>query len=208
MVRELSELDEQAGGFDFRFVPGSSPRTLEIVAPKLGDPASPVFTLEVDVVTQLANMDEVEFDNAGPTASHVLGVGAGTAQRQGGVNKHFPAVSARYRRRDRIADFGDVKNLLALEALTTAELVVDANPLHEIPITVNPAAIPNFWNITYPGVYIMVDYDLGWHHIESVQRIVEMDCTVSTEGEERVSLGLNQFYDQTLTSATSVVTDW
>lgn len=202
IVQSLSQAEKTEGGFDFNMTPS---KVFRLVAPEDGDPDDPIFTLEVDAITHVANMLDAAFTNTGPEATHVLGVGAGTSTRQGGVNKHFRANSARYRRLDTVRDFGDVKDLDTLEGLTSGALSFGANPVHEIPITVNPADIPDFWNITRPGKYITVDYDFGWHHIESVQRIVEMDCSVDLEGNERVALSLNQYYD---VSPAAGLADW
>jgi len=203
LVQQLSQMDHPApgsgGGFDFYMSPA---KVFRLVYPELGNPAAPIYTLEVDVASELANMLETGFTNTGPTATHVLGVGAGRATRQGGVNKHFRANSARYRRLDKIADFGDVKNLDLLESLTAAELSFEANPIHEIPITIDPNAkdadgadlFPGFWSTARPGKYIAVTYDLGFHKIDSVQKIVSMDCTADNHGNETVVLGLNQHY--------------
>lgn len=198
LVQTYAQMQKGAGGgFDFYM---TWDKIFRLVVPEIGDPDSPVFTLEVDATSHFPNMVSAGFTNTGPEATHVLGVGAGTANQQGGINKHFPASSAVFRRLDKVADFGDVTDLLALEAMTALDLAFGSNPVHEIPIEVNPADIPGFWDPdtgARPGRYVAVDYDLGFHQINSTQKIVSMDCTVDTEGEERVVLAFNQFYDAT-----------
>lgn len=197
LIQTYAQARQGYGGFDFLM---SWDKVFRLVVPEIGDPDAPVFTLEVDATTHLANMVSAGFTNTGPEATHVLGVGAGTANKQGGINKHFPASSAVFRRLDKVADFGDVTDLAALEAMTALELAFGSNPVHEIPIEVNPADITGFWDPdtgARPGRYVAVDYDLGFHRINSTQRIVSMDCSVDTEGEERVVLAFNQFYDAT-----------
>lgn len=205
LVRSLSQMDKDDGGFDFYMTPDRPPATtFRLVYPEIGNPAVPIYTLEIDEPTAFANMLELGYTDSGPEASHVLGVGAGQATRAGGVNKHLRIVSARTRRLDKSGDFGDVKNLGTLESKTLAELNRAWRSIHEIPILVDPATIPNFWTVTQPGEYIMVDYDLFGHHVNSVQKIVSMDVTVDLEGNERVLFGLNQQVDG---GATSVASD-
>jgi hypothetical protein len=191
-IRTLAEMDRQQGGFDFHM--RDAAKTFRLYYPEYGDPDEPVLVLEVDLATQLANMLQAGLTNTGPEATHVLGVGAGTSSRQGGVNRHFRESSRRYRRRDKVADFGDVKNLDLLESLTGAALQFAANPVHEVPITVDPKQIPDFWKLARPGKYVEVAYDLGYHILNSVHKIASMDCTVTLEGDESVTFGLNQHY--------------
>lgn len=193
LIATLAGAGRERGGFDFLM---TFDKVFRLIYPEVGDgPDAPAFTLEVDVATHLANMLETGFTNTGPTATHVLGVGAGTSTRQGGVNRHFRASSAVFRRLDDVADFGEVKNLDALEDLTGSSLALGSNPVHAIPIRVDPSTIPGFWDVCRPGVYIAVDYDFGWHRINSVQRVTAMECDVDLEGAELVELELNQFYD-------------
>ena len=204
MIQQLASAETYAGGYGFEFFM-TWDKVFRLVYPSIGDPTSPVFTLEVDATTHVANMRKVGFTNNGPLATHVLGVGSGTANKQGGINKHFPKNSAVYRRIDQVASFAQVADLGALEALTGGTLAFGANPVHEIPVEVDPADIPNFWTVCKPGVYVEVVYDLGVHQINSVQKVVSMDCTVDEEGNETVVLGFNQYYD---VSPASGIDDW
>jgi len=199
LVQTLSQQGQTRGGFEFYM---TWDKVFKLVAPEIGNPLSPIDTLEVDAIDWFRS---VGFTNTGPEATHVLGVGAGTSNQQGGINKHFPANSAVYRRHDKVADFGNVKNLDALESLTSLELAYGSNPIHDIPVEVSPEDITNFWTLYRPGEYVSVIYDLGFHQINSVQKIVSMDCTVDTEGVEKVQLGFNQFYDA---SDHSGINDW
>lgn len=192
LIQGLSQAGLDHGGFDFYM---TFDKIFKLVYPEIGDPDSPVFTLEVDATTHFADMVSAGYTNTGPTGTHVLGTGAGTANRQGGINKHFPASSAVFRRIDQVSDFGNVKDLNLLESLTSLALAFASNPAHQIPIEVNPADIPGFWTVAKPGAYVTVDYDFGFHHVNSTQKIVAMDCAVDTEGVETVTLTFNQFYD-------------
>jgi hypothetical protein len=108
IVTGLGQGADDDGGFEFIM---TVDKVFRLAAPSFGDPDSPVLELAVDVDTNLPNMTAVSQTNTGPEATHVLGVGAGTSNRQGGVNKHFRKNSSIFRRIDKVSDFGDVKNL-------------------------------------------------------------------------------------------------
>jgi hypothetical protein len=193
LVRGLSEGPRDDTGYDFYM---TWDKVFRLVHPGVGDPDNPVLFLEVDVATGRANMTEIQQTNNGPNCTHVLGLGAGTATRSGVVNRHFRHNSSIFRRLDKVADYGEVKNLDALKGLTSGDLSFGANPIHEVPITVDPNQIPDFWKkIRPPGQYAMVDYDLGYAHINSVQKIVAINGSATNEGDESAVLSMNQHYN-------------
>jgi hypothetical protein len=194
MINTLAQNERDQGGFDFLM---TWDKIFKLIYPEIGNPDVPVFTLQVDAVTQIANMREIGFTNIGPEGTHFLGVGAGSSNQAGGVNRHFRANSARYRRLDVVEDYGDVKNLDMLERLTGGSLSTGANPVLEIPIIVDPATIPNFWSLAKPGKYIEVNYEMRFHEIASAQKIVSMDCSADQEGNELVTIGVNAAQDIT-----------
>lgn len=206
LIRDLASADKADGGFDFLM---TWDKKFRLVYPELGDPDAPAISLEIDAATQMVNMLELGQTNTGPEGTHYLGVGAGTSTKQGGVNKHFRNNSRIFRRLDVVKDFGDVKDLDALEAFTSSALSMGANPLHEVPVKVDPSAIPGFWTKVRPGVYADVRYDLGYarlpNEVALPQRIVSMECDVDLDGNESVSLGLNQHFD---ISANAGLADW
>jgi hypothetical protein len=194
LVKSLSEgARADKAAFDFYM---TWDKVFRLVYPEVGKPSKPVLYLEVDVETGKANMLEAQQTNTGPQCTHVLGVGAGTSTRSGGVNRHFRHNSSIFRRLDEVSDFGEVKNLDALIGLTAGTLSFGANPVKEVPISVDPNQIPNFWKrVRPPGQYVMVDYDLGYARINSVQKIVSIDGSVTPEGDETAVLNLNQHYN-------------
>jgi hypothetical protein len=206
LIRDLASADKADGGFDFLI---TWDRVFRLVYPELGDPSAPVIDLRVDPETGHANMLAIEQTNVGPAATHVLGVGAGTANRQGGVNKHFRNNSEIFGRIDKIEDFGDVKDLAALESLTSSCLSFNAHPHHELPVKVDPNQIPDFWTKVRPGRYADVHYNLGYAKVPNEtpfpQRIVSLDCDVDSDGNEEVTLGLNQHFE---ISANAGLDDW
>lgn len=206
IVTSLAGGSQDDGGFEFVM---TVEKKFRLAAPALGDPDTPALELQVEVDTGFPNMTSTSQTNTGPEATHVLGVGAGTSQRQGGVNKHFRNNSSIFRRIDKVADFGDVKNLDALETLSSEALSFGAYPVHEVAVEVDPNQIAGFWTRTWPGKYANVVYDLGYARIPNEDgqpmKIVSMDCTVDLQGSETVVLGLNQKHD---TSAFAGLSDW
>lgn len=196
MINTLAQNERDQGGFDFLM---TWDKIFKLIYPEIGDPDVPVFTLQVDAMTQIANMREIGFTNTGPEGTHFLGVGSGSSNQAGGVNRHFRANSARYRRLDVVEEYGDVKNLDMLERLTGGSLSTGADPVLEIPIIVDPATIEDFWTLAKPGNYVMVNYELRFHEVASAQKIVSMDCSAGQEGNELVTLGVSPA--QTITGA-------
>lgn len=213
LIQTLSQAGLENGGFDFEI---TWDKRFKLHAPEIGDPDVPIFEIVVDGTPAFANALSVGFTNDGPRWTHFLGTAAGSAGggtnnatgNQGGINKHFRASSAAFRRWDGSSSFGTVRgknnaslaDLDLLESLTSLQLAFGSNPAHTIPIEVKPRDIDGFWLAARPGQYVNVIYDLGFHKINSVQKIISMDCTVDTEGEETVTLGFNQFYDASDTS--------
>lgn len=191
-VRALSELQYKAGGFDFEMTKN---KVFKAYYPEKGSYTDPVIVIYVDSDGN-TTATELGFANTGPEATHVLGSGGGGWLP---VNKDFPESSAKYRRLDSAHDFGDnVKSADMLDNMTSSHLSLGANPVHEVPITVNANEIENFWQAVEAGFYAYVQYDLGWHKIDSSQKIVSLDCTITNEGDENVAFGLNQYYDRSL----------
>jgi hypothetical protein len=206
LVKTLAEADKSVGGFDFYMTWN---KVFRLVYPEIGDPDNPVIFLNVDPETLHANMISLGQTNTGPDCTHVLGVGAGSSTKQGGVNKHFRHNSQIFRRLDKVSDFGDVKDLNALEGMTSSVLSFGANPVHEVPITVDPSQVPGFWSRVRPGLYASVAYDLGYARLPNEsgfpQRIVSMDRTVDNDGNELAVVGTNQHFD---VSANAGLDDW
>ncbi len=82
-----------------------------------------------------------------------------------------------------------------LERLTGGSLSTGVDPQHEIPIIVDPATIPGFWDLATPGAYIVVNYELTAHAVANTFKIVSMDASVDQEGNELVTLGINTAQD-------------
>jgi hypothetical protein len=141
---------------------------------------------------------KVSFTNTGPFGTHVIGQGSGLAQRKGWSLGYAPG-ELEFGRIVAQGEFGTDVDPVNLYAKTQALLSLGLQPVHEIVVTVVPETIPLFWDLFKEGEAVWVNHDLEFHHIDSAQQIVTMECSVSNEGDEEVALHLNQIYD-TITS--------
>ncbi len=93
MINTFAQNERDQGGFDFLM---TWDKIFKLIYPEIGDPTMPVFTLQVDAITKIANMREIGFTNIGPLGTHYLGVGSGASNQAGGVNcvRTAPATGA------------------------------------------------------------------------------------------------------------------
>lgn len=198
----LKSLSQQYPGFEFEV---TNNRVLKLYSPKYyGTPDNAValpgywciWDFDDRNVDFPNGLETLSFTNTGPEQTHLFGTGAGLAGQLGVALDYVPGM-AKFWRRDGVKDYGDITNRAALEGQAQGDLSFGLNPVHEIPISVLPDEIPDFWKIFKPGVAVYIHLDLEWHQIDSPHEVVEIDCTVSTEGEQHVQLGLNQIYSTT-----------
>jgi hypothetical protein len=139
----------------------------------------------------------LDYTGSGPSATHLRGTGAGT-NRQSQISKSLGAsdIQGAFFRLDGSVDFGDqAKTQAVVDMRTRKEFIYGAQEVHDIVMEFDPLSISDFWNTVRPGLALWVTENLQLHEIDSAQRIMEMDCTVSNNGDERVTFGLNQIYN-------------
>lgn len=198
----LTSLSQQYPGFEFEV---NNNRVLKLYSPKrYGRPedvvALPGFYCIWDFDDRNPEfpngLETLSFGNTGPEQTHLYGSGAGLSG-QLGVALDYEHGMEVFGRRDGTKDYGDVTHRPALVNLVQGDLSFGLNPVHEIPIGVIPDEIPDFWLIFKPGEAVYIHLDLEWHLIDSPHEIIEMDCTISDQGDQHVQLSLNQIYDTT-----------
>jgi hypothetical protein len=160
---------------------------------RFGNPATPslIYTIDSDHLPE-----DLAFQNEGPMSTHTNGNGAGLAT-QTTLSRAFgygPAQT-QFTRLDANYDFGDVRNVDQLINKTQRRLSKDLQPVHTIPVTIDPTTFVNFWPSFRKGRAIYIDLDLGYHHIDSGQQIVGYSANMNEEGDVLVDLTLSQIYD-------------
>lgn len=200
----IATLSQVAPGFDYRV---TWDMIFQIAAPyffgdptdpmvDITDPASPLWSYTLDSSDDAHDPLDVEFTNSGPGATHVAGYGS-SLTGQLAVTKGYVPGHDEFHRLDESDDYSDnIATRSTLDKIVGHRISYDLQPQHEIPITVQPNQITDFWNIFRPGYAIWVDQDVGYHHIRSGQRIISMTITDNeSTGEPTCDLGLNQVYD-------------
>lgn len=163
---------------------------------RFGNTAAPSLVLVVDGSTDEKTPDELAFTNNGPTATHVLGTGAGLASSTtlGRAYGYNPAQVI-YSRLDSSYDFGDVRNVNQIINKTQKRLSHDLQPQHDIPLTIDPSRVTSFWSNWRKGRAIYIDYELTSHRIDSPQQLKAYSCAVDSMGKAEVNFTLDQIYD-------------
>jgi hypothetical protein len=196
----ISTLSDIAPGFDFEttwdmvFKIASpyfygDPTTFDIT-----DPTRTEWTHVFDGSDDAHTPYDLDFTNNGPVSTHISGYGADNSPYIA-VTKGYGAGQVQFHRLDASYDFSNIVNRSALDAKTSKQLAFDLQPQHEIPVSVLPSQIVNFWTKFKPGRAIYIDADLLFHEIQSGHRIVSMNISDDENaGEMKVDLGLNQIY--------------
>jgi hypothetical protein len=179
---------------DMRFLWGSPYR--------FGNPSVPAITYTFDS-TNPDDLDDLQFTNNGPAATHVTGKGAGLAT-QTTLSRSFGYSPAQdqFSRLDQDYDFGDVRNIDQLILKTQKQLSKDLQPQHEIPLQLDPSKIPDYWSIFRKGRAIYIDQDLIAHHIDSPQQLKSYEAKMDEQGNVQVDWTLEQIYDLSINAGT------
>lgn len=163
---------------------------------RFGNPASPVIIYTFDGSDDAHTPMNLEFDNIGPAFTHLFGTGSGLAtQTQLGAAVGDTLNEASFHRLDGTVSFGDVRNYASLLAMVRRAYSMGIQPVHNIPLSVNPADIPDFWTTFRKGRAIYINYDLGYHHINSPQQIKSYSAKTDDAGNVTVDFTLDQIYD-------------
>lgn len=182
-------------------------KVFQIASPRwYGDPtaiandssnANLIYTIDED--DPPVNLD---FTNTGPEQTHIQGEGDGSTTREA-VTLGNLANQEVYWRTDGAYQYQNTITRDAVAQRTQERLAFGLNPIHEIPVTVDPNIIDTlqatdgfFWTNFKPGRAVWIDIPLGngYHHIQSAHHIVSMSATL-TDGNMLVDLSFNQIYD-------------
>jgi hypothetical protein len=204
----LQQLSEFQPGFDYWVGPMN--RKLKLAAPyRFGDPVDVVTDgatgslikyIFTDDATLLAEPNAyrplgLDFTNTGPEGTHILATGSGYAGTTLGVALGLNTNEAVFWRTDSLYDAGEIKNKDVLEAMGRKQFGLGLQPVHEIPVTLDPNYIDGFWTTLRAGGAIWIKLDLGFHQVDSPQRVVRISGSLDPEGNCTVTLDNNQIYD-------------
>lgn len=191
----LNGLASTGEGFDWWI--GSADRVNHIGSPyRYGSNMSP--STVYNITKDMPGLIDLDFNNDGIVASHVLGQGAGLAsQTQLGSAFGSQAAQDVFHRLDASYDFGDVRNRDQLEHKTQKRLALDGQPAHQVTVTLDPAQISNFWSTFRKGRAVYVLMDMGWHLIDASHQILSYSCKNPGQNETgamEVDLTLKRIY--------------
>lgn len=162
---------------------------------RYGTNANPdiAYTITVDTPGLLS----LEYENAGIQGNHVIGRGAGLAsQTQLGAAYGYVPSQDEFSRLDIAFDYGDIRNRSQLQDLTKKSLSLIINPIRHVPVTLDPALIPDYWNIFRKGRAIFVAVDTGFHKINAAYRLTGWSAQDNEDtGDFEVNLTLERIYD-------------
>lgn len=185
-------------GFDYRM---SYPKTFNVYPLEFDPTHTPVYHFMEDNDGALPGvLTGPKFSNNGPGGTHALGGGAGMAT-QFYQNYAYEPSEQRYRRLDIFPNFGYLVNQPQIRLATAGSLGIALAPIYEITMTVDPDFIDTkngFWNDFVPGAYVFIRKDLKAHLLDGLYKIVQMQCTVNTEGQAQVALNMNRETDLSL----------
>jgi hypothetical protein len=188
----ISDLSEIGDGFDWWI--SHDMKVLWATPFRFGNQSSPVITYTFDGSSAVPS--NLQFTNNGPAATHINGRGAGLATATT-LSRSFgyAAAQAQFSRLDGSYDFGDVRNVDELIARTKKQFSNDLNPQHDIPLSIDPLRISNFWSTFRKGRAIYIDYEMIAHRIDSPHQMISYAATVNNEGTANVDFTLQQIYD-------------
>lgn len=199
MWKLISEWAETGQGFDFwvswtmkvywaspyRFGPTSNPN---------------IFYYLDSNDTESGFLQDFTFANNGPSATHVLGKGAGLAtstqmQRAYGSG----ANQIEFSRLDETYDFGDVRNAVDITSKTRKRLSTAIQPQHEMTFSVTPGSYltgeMDYWATWRTGRAIWATIDLGYHRVDSAQQLKSYQAKMDANGNVDCEWTIDQIYD-------------
>lgn len=204
----ITTLAEQEPGFDWEM---SNDRQFITYYPKkygtpggiVADPSTVIWTFDDTGWDGINDTDTcpnaamgISFVSTGPGGTRVLGLGSGLST-QAGVGLGYEAAQEQFWLLEDVKQYGNISSPGQLRKLVQADLSLDVQPIHEISVDLNANLLDGFWTTFFPGLAIYLKCQLGWHTIDSPHQILEMECKISNQGDERVTLNVNQIYDTT-----------
>lgn len=200
ILEHLQALGDREDGFDLRVNRNGSVIDLKLDHPRIDDDDGAhdsIFTITADV----GQITSLNWTNKGPDQTWFMGLGAGFPNKQNArFHTHFASRQI-YRRRERLMDFGNIRNGTHLQKMTNAESIRGLFPQKELELSilVDTVHLPGFWDRgqnrpeSLLGRYITIgpinfrDY---WT-INAQFKILDMTIEPDEDGNEFVTFGLD-----------------
>lgn len=193
ILQHIKTISEQDNGFDFDIEYLSAYNLAFIIHSPIKDSGAIVFSLD------RTNVQSLSFANDGPigTRNYVIGDGK-PGTNWGFIDEYIPS-SERFRTLESVTRFGRVKNLAALQRLADSEIARTKEPVLSVNLTVYPDTIPNFWAKLDTGIRVTLDYDFGFHNLNSnpddqgsftFWRLKGYTLNVNRQGDPTVTMNL------------------
>jgi len=168
---------------------------------RFGPTSAPVIMYNVTSADEDSGfLSPISFTNNGPTSTHTLGTGSGLATQTRLARAYgYGPAQVEFTRLDAAYDFGDVRNVAQLASKSRKQLSQDLQPVHEIPLTLDPRHYPsglhNFWSTWRVGRAVYLTMDMYYHHIDSAQQLKSYSARLNNNGDCELDWTLSQIYD-------------
>ena len=147
------------------------------------------------------NVASLEFTNDGPLGTRNYAIGDGVLAGNWGLIDEYIPSSERFRTIETVTRFGRVKDRDALQKLADSEAGRTKEPVLSVNLTVYPDTIPNFWAKLDTGIKVTVDYNFGFHDLNSdpddassftFWRVKGYNLKVNRQGDPVVSFNMHR----------------
>lgn len=195
ILQHIKTISEQDVGFDFD-INYRAPYALDFVihAP-IKESTNIVYRFNRD------NIAALSFANDGPVGTRNYVIGEGKPGTNWGMIDEYIPSSERFRTIESVTRFGRVKDRDALERLADSEIARTKEPLLTVNLSVYPDTIPNFWAKLDTGIRVTLDYDFGFHDLNSdpddagsftFWRVKGYGLTVTRQGDPTVTFTMSR----------------
>jgi hypothetical protein len=195
ILDHLKNLGDREDGFDLRVNRNGDVIDLRLLHPKADD-ESIVYTITEDV----GQITKFNWTNKGPDQTWFMGLGAGFPNKQNARFHTHLASRQVFRRRERLQDFGNIRNGNHLQQMTNAESIRGLFPQKELELSVmvDVAHLPNFWarSLNRPESLLgrriwvgPISFEQYWV-VDAAFKILDMTVEPDNDGNEFVTFGL------------------
>jgi hypothetical protein len=195
IMQHIKTISEQDIGFDFDIKYFAPLQLNFILHAPIKESSGITYALDRTNVTSLS------FSNDGPvgTRNYVIGDGS-LGTNWGFIDEYIPS-SDRFRTLESVTRFGRIKDLDALQSLAKSEKARTKEPTLTVSVTVYPDTIPNFWAKLDTGIRVTLDYDFGFHNLNSdpddsgsftFWRVKGYTLNITRQGDPTVTLDMSR----------------